>query len=217
MGREAVALPSLDADYSQAGFSGRLGFGEDPAVLVVDVVRAYLDPASPLYAGVEDAVASAARIVAAARDAGVPVVFSRVEFAPGGADGGVFYRKVPALRVLDAGSPLAGFPDDPRPRDDEVVVTKQYASAFFGTSLASTLTATGIDTVVIVGLSTSGCVRATAVDALQHGFAPIVVRDAVGDRDDRPHEANLFDLDAKYADVVSEDEVLAALATIVDG
>jgi nicotinamidase-related amidase len=129
----------------------------------------------------------------------------------------VFYRKVPALRALDAGSPLADFADDPRPRAGEVVITKQYASAFFGTSLASTLTATGIDTVVIVGLSTSGCVRATAVDAVQHGFAPIVVRDAVGDRDERPHEANLFDLDAKYADVVGEDEVLAVLAAIADG
>ena len=207
----------LTSDYRRAGFSGRLGFGEDPAVLVVDIVRAYLDPASPLYAGVEDAVASAARVVAAARDAGVPVLFTRVEFVPGGADGGVFYRKVPALRALDAGSPLADFADDPRPRAGEVVITKQYASAFFGTSLASTLTATGIDTVVIVGLSTSGCVRATAVDAVQHGFAPIVVRDAVGDRDERPHEANLFDLDAKYADVVGEDEVLAVLAAIADG
>ncbi|MBW3604542.1 MAG: isochorismatase family protein [Actinobacteria bacterium] len=202
----------LDADYRAAGFSGRLGFGNRPVVLVVDIVRAYLEPSSPLFAGVEDAVASAARIVATARSADVPVVFTRVEFVPGGADGGMFYRKVPALRVLDAGSPLAEFPDDPRPRDGEVVVTKQYASAFFGTSLASTLTAMGADTVVIVGLSTSGCVRATAVDAVQHGFAPIVVRDAVGDRDGRPHEANLFDLDAKYADVIGEREAISALA-----
>lgn len=203
----------LDADYRRAGFTGRLGFGHRPAVLVVDIVRAYLDPDSPLYAGVEDAVASAARVVAAARDAAVPVIFTRVEFVPGGADGGVFYRKVPALRVLDAGSPLAGFGDDPRPHDGEVVVTKQYASAFFATSLAPTLTAMGADTVVIVGLSTSGCVRATAVDAVQHGFVPIVVREAVGDRDERPHEANLFDLDAKYADVMHEADVIAHLAS----
>ncbi|HEX6254888.1 MAG TPA: isochorismatase family protein [Euzebyales bacterium] len=177
----------------------------------MDIIRAYLDPSSPLYAGVEDAVASAARVVDAARDTSVPVIFTRVEFIRGGTDGGMFYRKVPALAVLDAGSPLADFPNAPRPRDGEVVVTKQYASAFFGTSLASTLTALGIDTVVIVGLSTSGCVRASAVDAIQHGFAPVVVRDAVGDRDARPHEANLFDLDAKYADVMSEAEVIARL------
>lgn len=204
----------LAGDYIRAGFAGRLGFGRRPAVLVVDIVRAYLDASSPLYAGVEDAVASAARIVHAARDAGVPVLFTRVEFAPGGADGGLFYRKVPALRVLDAGSPLGDFADDPRPLQGEVVVTKQYASAFFGTSLASTLTAMAVDTVVIVGLSTSGCVRATAVDAVQNGFAPIVVRDAVGDRDERPHEANLFDLDAKYADVVTESEARTHLAAV---
>ena len=209
--RAAAAPDDLQGDDEAAGFRGRLGFGRRAAVLVVDIVRAYLEPGSPLYAGVEDAVASAARVVDAARASAVPVVFTRVEFAPGGADGGVFYRKVPALRVLDAGSPLADFPPAPRPRADEVVVTKQYASAFFGTSLASTLTAMGVDTVVIVGLSTSGCVRASAVDELQHGFVPVVVRDAVGDRDPRPHEANLFDLDAKYADVVSEADVVAHL------
>lgn len=204
-------MDELTADYARAGFSGRLGFGERPAVLVVDVVRAYLDRSSPLYAGVEDAVASAARIVGAARAALVTVVFTRVEFAPGGADGGLFYRKVPALRVFDRGSPLGAFPEELHPREDEVVVTKQYASAFFGTSLASTLGAMAIDTVVVVGLSTSGCVRASAVDALQYGFAPIVVRDAVGDRDQRVHDANLFDLQAKYADVVDERDVLAWL------
>lgn len=204
-------MDDLTADYARAGFSGRVGFGERPAVLVVDVVRAYLDRSSPLYAGVEDAVASAARVVDAARGALVPVVFTRVEFAPGGADGGLFYRKVPALRVFDRGSPLGAFPDDVRPREDEVVVTKQYASAFFGTSLASTLTAMGIDTVVVVGLSTSGCVRATVVDALQHGFAPIIVRDAVGDRDGHVHDANLFDLQAKYADVLGERDVITRL------
>lgn len=203
-----ASTSDLDADYETAGFQGRLGFGERPAVLVVDILQAYLEPSSPLYAGVEDAVASAARVVAAARDADVPVIFTRVEYAPGGADGGVFFRKVPALASLEVGSPLADFPDDPRPRDGDVVITKQYASAFFGTSLASTLTSLGVDTVIIVGLSTSGCVRATGVDAVQHGFVPIVVRDAVGDRDERPHEANLFDLDAKYADVLDERTVI---------
>ena len=172
---------------------------------------AYLDPASPLYAGVEDAVASAARVLTAAREVGVPVLHTRVQFARGGADGGLFWRKLPALRVFEAGSPLAEPDPAVAPLSGEVVVTKQYASGFFGTSLASTLRSTGIDTVVIVGLTTSGCVRATALDALQHGFVPVVVADAVGDRDPRPHEANLLDLQAKYADVVSEAEALAAL------
>jgi maleamate amidohydrolase len=201
----------LDADYAAAGFGGRLAFGARPAVLVIDVVRAYLDPESPLYAGVEEAVAAAARLVAAARSRGLPVIFTRVVYAPGGADGGQFYRKVPALACFDAGSPFGAFAADPAPQDGEVIITKQYASAFFGTSLAATLTTGGIDTLLICGLSTSGCVRASAVDALQYGFAPFVVADACGDRDPRPHEANLFDLQAKYAEVVDLPGALALL------
>lgn len=201
----------LAADYAAHGFAVRLGFGVAPAVLVVDVAMAYLDPASPLYAGVEDAVASAARVVQAARATGVPVVHTKVVLAPGGVDAGHFFRKVPSLKVFEAGSPLGEPAPAVAPELGEVVVTKQYASAFFGTSLATTLRTTGVDTVVIVGLTTSGCVRASAVDALQHGFVPVVVADAVGDRDRRPHEANLLDLQAKYADVVSEAEAVAAL------
>ena len=202
---------ALEADYERAGFRGRLGWGACPAVLVVDVCRAYVDPASPLYAGVEAALASAARVVEAARVGAHPVVFTRVRYAPGGADGGLFYRKVPALACFDEGNPLGDWCDEPRPRDSEVVVPKQYASAFFGTPLAATLTAAGVDTLVIVGLSTSGCVRASAVDAVQHGFRPLVVREACGDRDPRPHESALFDLDAKYADVIGEDEAIEQL------
>jgi nicotinamidase-related amidase len=209
-GRDPAA--DLAADYAAHGFAVRLGFGVAPAVLVVDVAMAYLDRASPLYAGVEDAVASAARVVHAARAAGVPVVHTRVVLAPGGADAGHFFRKVPALRVFEAGSPLGEPAPALAPEPGEVVVTKQYASAFFGTSLATTLRTTGVDTVVLVGLTTSGCIRASAVDALQHGFVPVVVADAVGDRDRRPHEANLLDLSAKYADVVSEAEAVAALS-----
>ena len=205
------AVRDLASDYAEAGFSGRLGFGERPAVLCVDVCRAYLDPASPLYAGIETAVDSAARVVAAARAAGHPVLHSRVRFKPGGADGGLFYRKVPALKAFDEGSPLGEFCPELTPAPGDVVITKQGASAFFGTELASTLRSMSVDTLVITGVSTSGCVRATATDALQNGFIPIVVRDACGDRDARPHEASLFDLDAKYADVVSEAQAITAL------
>ena len=198
----------LAEDYRQAGFSNRLGFGEHPALVVVDFCQAYLDPDSPLYAGVEDAREACIRILAAARNAQIPVLHTRVEFQPGGADGGIFFRKVAALECFVRGNPLGEYGDGLEPADDEVVVVKQYASGFFGTSLASTLTSLGVDTLIITGVSTSGCVRATALDACQHGFVPIVVRDACGDRDQRVHEANLFDLDAKYADVVSEQEVL---------
>lgn len=202
----------LNDDYTRAGFRGTLEWGKRPVVIVVDVCRAYVDPESALYAGVEDAVESAARLVDAARAAGVPVVFTRVEFAPGGADGGLFFKKVPALASFVRGNPLAEFLERPRPSGDEVVITKQYASAFFATSLASTLTAMGVDTAVICGLSTSGCVRATALDALQHGFVPVVVADACGDRHPDPHNANLFDLQSKYAEVVSEADAVARLS-----
>jgi maleamate amidohydrolase len=202
----------LDADYAAAGFGGVLPLGSHPVVLVVDVVRAYLEPESPLYAAVEEAVAATGRLVDAARRHGVPVIFTRVEFGPGGVNGGLFYRKVPALRCFDAGNPLGDFPPELRPTPAETVVVKQYASAFFGTALAATLTALGVDTVFIAGLSTSGCVRATAVDALQHGFVPAVVREACGDRDSRPHEAALFDLQAKYAEVILLQRALDHLA-----
>ena len=204
---------SLAEDYRQAGFSNRLGFGEHPALVVVDFCRAYLDEQSPLYAGVESARESCIRVLAAARRADIPVVHTRVEFQPGGADGGIFFRKVAALECFVRGNPLGAYGEGLEPADDEVVVVKQYASGFFGTSLASTLTSLGIDTLIITGVSTSGCVRATALDACQRGFVPIVVRDACGDRDQRVHEANLFDLDAKYADVVSEQEVLDYLSS----
>jgi len=199
----------LDADYEAAGFRGHLGWGQQPALLVVDICRAYLDRDSALYAGVEDAVASAARLVDAARTSGVPVVFTKVEYEPGGADGGFFYRKVGALASFDRGNPLGDWVDQCRPIVGEIVVTKQYASAFFGTTLASTLRGWDVDTVVLCGLSTSGCVRASGVDAVQHGFRPMVVAEACGDRAKAPHDAALFDLAAKYADVVSEAEAIA--------
>ncbi|MFG1851415.1 isochorismatase family protein [Actinomadura geliboluensis] len=198
----------LMADYRESGFGESLGCGDAPAVLVVDFARAYLEDGSPLRAPVEDALAAAITLIGAARDAGVPVLFTRVTYQPGGADGGLFRRKVPALRVFEEGSPLGDFAEGVAPRPGETVVTKQYASAFHGTSLAATLTSSGIDTLFICGLSTSGCIRATATDALQHGFRPLVVDEACGDRDPRLHAANLLDLQAKYADVVTLDRAL---------
>jgi maleamate amidohydrolase len=202
---------NLDNDYAGAGFGGRLAFGRTPALLIVDVVMAYLDRASRLYAGVESALASNERLAAAARMAGVPVIFTNIAYEPGGIDGGMFYRKVPALRAFVRGSPDGAFPPTLQPESGELVLTKQYPSAFFGTSLASTLHAAGIDTVLVTGFSTSGCVRASALDALCHGFAPFVVREACGDRDPRPHEQNLFDMGAKMAEVVGEAEAIALM------
>ncbi|WP_436775865.1 isochorismatase family protein [Yinghuangia sp. YIM S09857] len=204
-------MNELRDEYRSIGFGARLGPGLTPAVLVIDVVRAYLDDTSAIKAPVEDAVAAAARLVAAAREADVPVLFTTVRLTPGGADGGLFRRKVPALAVFEGDGPLGAFVADPAPRDGEVVVVKQYASAFFGTSLASTLRAMNVDTLYICGLTTSGCVRASATDALQHGFRPLVVADACGDRNATVHDANLLDLQAKYADVIDLTEALTLL------
>ncbi|MDG1438731.1 MAG: isochorismatase family protein [Emcibacteraceae bacterium] len=195
-------------DYKGALFGGSMPAVQRPALILVDFVTAYLDPASPLYAGVEDAVESAIRILKVARGAEIPVIFTNVEYHDGGKDGGVFYQKVKALKLFDEGSPFGKFLPNLMPHSAEHVITKQYASAFFNTGLCEYLSTKNIDGLIITGLSTSGCVRATAVDACQYGFVPLVVRDAVGDRDPRPHEANLFDLQAKYAEVVSEVHII---------
>jgi nicotinamidase-related amidase len=195
------------------GFGGVLRPGTRPAVLVIDLMRAYFDPASPLCLPSTGCLPPAGRVIAAARAHRIPVLHTRVAYGPGGADGGLFVQKVPALRQLYAGGgPMGELMPQVRPAEDELVLVKQYASAFFGTSLASTLRAQHVDTVVLVGVSTSGCVRATAVDAIQHGFVPLVVREAVADRSAGPHEASLADLQAKYAEVVGEGDAVAYLS-----
>ena len=204
----------LEASYSVAGFGGTLGFGTNPALIIVDFAMAYLEPTSPLYAGVENELEANIALRAAADAAGVPVVFTRVEYAPGGREGGLFYRKVKSLSSFDTGNPLGKFHPRLAPHDGDLVVTKFYPSAFFGTALASTLHSLGIDTAVITGLSTSGCVRATALDALCHGFVPVVVADACGDRDPAVQASNLFDLQAKYADVIDSRAALAYLSDL---
>lgn len=213
--RRVEPLTRMPQTIDRAPASRTLQPGTKPALLIVDFVRAYLTPGSPLYAGVESARDAAARLLAAARRAGIPVMHTNVAYEPGGRDGGVFFRKLPALASFERGKhpELAAFGEGLEPLPSERVFTKQYASAFFGTRLAEALHSLGVDTVLIAGVSTSGCVRATAVDACQHGFVPLVVRDAVGDRHPAPHEANLFDLQAKYAEVISLDSALAYIKT----
>jgi maleamate amidohydrolase len=204
-------------DVSAAGphgsaFSGRVGWGTRPAVLVVDLCRAYTDPGGPFaLPDPAPAVEATRALVGAARASGRPVVWTAVRYSAGLEDGGLFVHKVPALAcfVEDAPGGWGALTLEPGP--GEPVVVKQYASAFFGTSLASTLHAAGVDTVVVAGVSTSGCVRATAMDALNSGFRPQVVREACADRSAALHENNLADLDAKYADVTGLAEALAHL------
>jgi maleamate amidohydrolase len=197
------------------GFHGRAGFGNKPALLVIDVNVGFTDPASPLVCELEDVVAAIRRLLDEFRRAELPVVYTTVSYDEGDkVAAAAFIDKIPALLTLAAGSRWVEI--DPRiaPLPTEPVLNKLFASAFFGTPLSSLLASAGCDSVVVTGVSTSGCVRATAVDALQHGYRPAVPREAVGDRNPSAHEANLYDIDTKYGDVVGVDEVIAHLEEI---
>ena len=197
--------------YKKKGLAGRVGFGLRPAVLVVDFIEGFTNLESPLAGHFDAEVRATAKLLAAARRAGAPVLFTTTSYDEGMLEAGVFVRKVPSLKTLRAGSTWVRIDDRLRPRKGEVVVDKKYASAFFGTALGSTLRALNIDTLIVTGCTTSGCVRATVVDGVQHGFRVIVPRECVGDRAAGPHEANLIDIDGKYGDVEPLSAVLRHL------
>ena len=197
------------------GFGGRGGFGRRPALIVVDMTLGFTDPESPLGCDLDGPIGAIRKLLDAARRAEIPVVFTTVAYRESDKlTAAAFIDKVPALLTLEAGSRWAEI--DPRiaPRETEPVLNKLFASGFYGTGLPSALTAAGVDTVIVTGASTSGCVRATVVDALQYGFRPVVPREAVGDRNPDAHEANLYDVDAKYGDVISLEEALEYLEQI---
>ena len=200
----------------ESGFGTPLKPGKKPALVMVDFVRAYFEPGAQLYMGLDDCLHSASRILKAARDAGILVIHTQVAFSQGGVDGGHFFKKVGALKNFVGTTYLGEIMPEVAPLPSEPIIVKQYASAFFGTSLSSTLSANDIDTVIVAGVSTSGCIRATVVDTIQHGFIPIVPREAVGDRDDAPHEANLFDIQQKYGEVLSEQDVVSYLEALAN-
>lgn len=206
-------MSDLDANYARA-YGQRAGFGKRPALILIDFVQAYFDDDCELYAGVESALAAALRVRTAAHRANIPVVLTNVVYHPRVRNGGRFFEKAKPLRNFVAGNPMGAWAAGLEPNEDELVISKQYPSAFFGTSLASTLTALGVDHVILTGVTTSGCVRASCVDSMSHGFITTVVREAVGDRHPDPHEANLFDMDAKYADVVSEAQIIEYLGAL---
>ncbi len=202
-----------DADlYAERGFGRRSGAGSRPALVVVDLVYGFTDPESPLWCDADAAVAATAELLAAARAGGAPVAYTTVAYDEAGARvAAAFIAKVPTLRTLAPGTRWPQIDARIEPRADEPVLLKLFASAFFGTPLAAMLAAHGTDTVVVTGASTSGCVRATVVDALQHGYRVVVPREAVADRAAGPHDAALFDIDAKYGDVVGVGEAVALL------
>ena len=205
-------LDDIDEHYGDREFGERVGFGDQPALLVVDLITAFTDPESDLGADVSDVVAQTRRLRERFREQDLPRYFTTVAFEESYGDAGRFVEKVPALRELRLGSDRVAVDERIAPVDDERVILKKYASAFFGTDLETELTTHRVDTLVVAGVTTSGCIRATAVDSLQHGYRTIVPADAVGDRAEGPHRANLFDIDAKYGDVVTTDAVLDYLA-----
>jgi maleamate amidohydrolase len=197
--------------YEEAQIGGAVGLRQRPCVLVVDFSCGFTDPSCALGSELSEPVAATKRLLDAARPKGLPVVYTTIGFEPSMADAGIWPAKMPALADLKIGSRWVEI--DPRlePQPDDPVVLKKGASAFFGTNLPAILAARRIDSVILCGATTSGCVRATAIDLLQYGYPTVVPRECVGDRAQAPHEANLFDIGAKYADVVPLAQVLAAL------
>lgn len=206
---------STRADYESKGFAGRSGYGRSPVLLVVDFINGFTDPTTPLGGNFSSELDATRQLQDAFRRAGLPIAYTTIAYAPDLRDGGIFVKKVPSLAILQKGSPLVEVDERIRPLPGERIIEKKYASAFFGTDLDLNLRSLGVDTVIMTGCTTSGCIRASAIDSLQYGYHTIVVREAVGDRAAGPHEANLFDIDAKYADVVTLADALSYLKSFV--
>jgi maleamate amidohydrolase len=200
--------------YNAQGFGGGVGLGARPALCVVDFVEGFVDPKVFGGGNIAAAVANTVPLLAAARRCGLPVAFSRVVYAEDGSDECVFVRKVPALAKLTEHAPAGQIVSELRPKPNELILRKTQPSAFFGTNYAEHLRRQSIDTLIVTGCTTSGCVRATVVDAMSHNLRTIVARDCVGDRSLAAHQANLFDLEQKYADLIDASVIIAALVAL---
>lgn len=203
--------------YRDKGFADRSGYGSRPALLIVDFINGFTDPSSPLGGDFSKELAVTAQLLEEFRGAQLPIAFTVIEYEPDYRDAGLFIKKIPSLGILVKGSPTTRVDDRIRPQTGELVSVKKYASAFFQTNVDTYLRSHGVDTVVMTGCTTSGCIRASAIDSLQCGYHTIVVRDGVGDRAQGPHEANLLDIDAKYGDVVPISDVLQYLKSLESG
>jgi maleamate amidohydrolase len=203
----------MERFFRERGFGQLIGWGDSPALLVIDFTRAFTDPALPLGANLDRELAETVRVLGSAREAAIPIYYSSVCYEDKDLrDAGLWAKKIAGTMTLRAGTPEVEI--DPRlgRRADEAIIVKKYGSVFFGTDLLTRLNTQRVDTLILTGCTTSGCVRATAVDAVQNGFRPMVVREAVGDRSQPAHDQSLFDLHSRYADVVSVDETLEYLS-----
>ncbi|MGF9660895.1 N-carbamoylsarcosine amidohydrolase [Arthrobacter crystallopoietes] len=201
----------LRTEFKNKGLGGRTGFGERPALLVVDLIRGFTNTQSPLAGELDGQLEATRQLLASARNANVPVIFSTVAYDADLQEAGKWIRKIPSNSWLVEGSEWVELDERLGRRDNEMLLVKKYASCFFGTDLAVRLISKGVDTLIIVGCTTSGCIRATAVDSCSYGFHTVVVEEGVGDRAELPHLASLFDIDNKYGDVVGLREAAAYL------
>ncbi len=201
-------MSSVEALYKDLTFGTRIGFGEAPALILIDYCYGCTDPEFPIGFDQSEEIAQSRRLLEAARAKGIPRIFLTVGYTQGAPDGGMFVEKIPALKTQLMNSRAADIDERLQPHPGEPVILKKYPSGFFGTNLHSLLTSYRADTTVLVGNSTSGCVRATAIDAISSGFRPVVPAECVADRDADVHRNNLFDIASKYADVVPVQEVV---------
>lgn len=200
--------------YQNRGFQHKIGFGKAPAIVVIDFALGWTDPKFPMGSDLDAEVMATQELLQLARPKGIPVIFTTMSYDVKAKEGNLYFRKLPAIQQF-VDSPEAS-QIDPRlePGEGDLIIDKKWLSAFHGTNLISYLVGHGVDTLILTGCSTSACVRATATDALGHGFIPIVVRECVGDRAKGPHEWNLFDIDAKLGDVVDQAEVIDYLSKL---
>ncbi|MBT5455138.1 MAG: isochorismatase family protein [Rhodospirillaceae bacterium] len=204
--------------YKKQGLGARMGFGKKPALLIIDFINAFNDPDAFGGGNIQEAIDNTEKLLAVARHLDLPIAFTTHVYAEDGSEDGLFNLKMPNLRGgLARGSKATEIVDQLEPRPGERVLEKHYPSAFFSTDLAGWLAQRQVDTAIVAGCTTSGCVRATVVDAMGEGFRPMVPRECVGDRAEGPHEANLFDMDQKYGDVMSLDDIIAELETLFPG
>lgn len=202
------AYKDARAIYDKAGITGRVGFGQKVALLVVDLSFGFTDPECTLGSDLTEVVMESRRLIEVVRENALPIFFTTIAYREDMSDAGVWIEKFPSLDTLKEGSRDVELDDRLGRLSSETLIVKKYPSAFFGTPLASDLVVRGVDTLIITGATTSGCVRATVVDSLQYGFRTIIPEECVGDRADSPHRSNLFDMGTKYADVMPVNEVI---------
>jgi len=216
MSQSAQSEQEMGDFFKSRGFGLRMGFGERPALVVIDFMNGFTDASMPLGANLDKEIEATRQVLTAAREAQTPIYYTACIYdEPDFADAGVWRLKQSGIRSLGAGTGAVELDSRLERRSDEAIIVKKYASAFFGTDFITRLNARRVDTLIITGCTTSGCVRASAVDALQLGLRPIVVREAVGDRAEAAHRQSLFDLEQKYADVISVEETVSYLRSRV--